>query len=524
MTVSRTGRLLAALRFVEFSDEIRAARNVRYSLNTDKWSGMSVDRSASAAALQEAEVGLAKLMPQATSLLFSRARALDALGRNEEAVQSYVEVLRMDPKHYDALTSLGALLVKTGHRAAAKTALERALHARPNHAGALANLANLLADDDPDTARQYYERALGLDPGHRGAHRGLAIVLLRMGEEAAARHHGRLGFQGSAEAWPYRGAGSPVSLLLVMSATGGNVPVEPFVDDRLFLRWTLAPEFFDPSVELPPHDVVFNAVGDADRCPAALHAAAAVLARSKAPVINLPSRVLETTRVANAERLNRIPGVATALTRAWPRDALAAPDGALAIVDQGFHWPILLRAPGFHTGEHFVKVDGPAGLQEAVASLPGSTLLVLQFVDTRGSDGMFRKFRVMTVDGQLYPLHLAVSAHWKVHYFSADMADRADHRAEDEAFLKDMVGVLGPSVLRTLEAVRDCLGLDYGGIDFAVDGNGRVVVFEANATMVIVRPSDDTRWAYRMGPVERVKHAVQRMLASRAGAPRPMSA
>ena len=49
--------------------------------------------------------------------------------------------------------------------------------------------------------------------------------------------------------------------------------------------------------------------------------------------------------------------------------------------------------------------------------------------------------------GELYPLHVAISHNWKIHYFSADMADFPEHRAEDAEFLADMPGVLGPRVM-----------------------------------------------------------------------------
>jgi hypothetical protein len=474
-------------------------------------------------ALQAADAALAKA-PRAAAARWERARALQALGRDREALQAYVSVLAIDANHFDALTSLGALLVKTGQRVAARTALARAVHVQPDRASAHTNLAMLLCDEDARAAREHYERALLLDPNDLNAHRGLAILLLRLGELALARRHGDIGFRGRADAWPYRGEGQPVSLLLLLSAMGGNVPIESFVDDRVFRKWTLAPEFFDPDAELPPHDLVFNGVGDADRCGEALDAAAAVLARTEAPVLNWPSRVRETGRAANAERLGRIDGVVTGRTREWGRDALTAPHASDALLRDGFRWPVLLRALGFHTGEHFVQVDDPSALPGAVAGLPGDRLLVLQFVDTRGSDGFFRKYRVMIVDGQLYPLHLAVSASWKVHYFSADMAESPAHRAEDEAFLRDMPGTLGPQVMRTLEAIRDALALDYGGIDFALDGQSRVVVFEANATMIIAAPPDDECWAYRVGPVERVRSAVTRMLLARANSERNAAA
>ncbi len=122
----------------------------------------------------------------------------------------------------------------------------------------------------------------------------------------------------------------------------------------------------------------------------------------------------------------------------------------------------------------------------------------------------------MFVGGGLYPLHMAISPDWKVHYFSADMADRADHRALDEAFLTQMGTALGAPAIAALERIRDRLGLDYAGIDFAVNAAGEVVVFEANATMVVAVPGNDERWAYRRNPVERVIDAARAMVLANA--------
>jgi hypothetical protein len=84
-----------------------------------------------------------------------------------------------------------------------------------------------------------------------------------------------------------------------------------------------------------------------------------------------------------------------------------------------------------------------------------------------------------------------------------------------------MAATVGPRGIQALERVRTMLGLDYGGIDFALDAQGRVIVFEANATMVIVPPTTDSRWAYRVGHVERARQAVVNMLLRRAGRPAP---
>jgi hypothetical protein len=121
----------------------------------------------------------------------------------------------------------------------------------------------------------------------------------------------------------------------------------------------------------------------------------------------------------------------------------------------------------------------------------------------------------MIVDGKIYPMHLAISRHWKVHYFTADMANNTDHRGQDAAFLADMTRMIGKKAVAALARIRDDLGLDYGGIDFGLSSSGEVLVFEANATMVVNPPEADVRWAYRRAGVTRILDAVSAMIARR---------
>jgi glutathione synthase/RimK-type ligase-like ATP-grasp enzyme len=132
---------------------------------------------------------------------------------------------------------------------------------------------------------------------------------------------------------------------------------------------------------------------------------------------------------------------------------------------------------------------------------------------------MARKYRAMFVGGAILPLHLCVSGDWKVHYFTSAMAENAAYRAEEERFLRDMKGVIGPRGMMGLAAIRDTLGLDYGGIDFAVGQDGEILLFEANATMIIMAPGPDPRWDYRRAAIARVENAVRALLRQRATAP-----
>ena len=42
----------------------------------------------------------------------------------------------------------------------------------------------------------------------------------------------------------------------------------------------------------------------------------------------------------------------------------------------------------------------------------GLDVIVMQYLDARGPDGKTRKYRVMMIDGEIYPLHVAISSHW----------------------------------------------------------------------------------------------------------------
>jgi hypothetical protein len=96
------------------------------------------------------------------------------------------------------------------------------------------------------------------------------------------------------------------------------------------------------------------------------------------------------------------------------------------------------------------------------------------------------------------------------------MGDHPERRAEDAHFLADMPGVLGPRIMTALAQIRETLGLDYGGVDFGINQQGELLLYEANANMAVIRPDQDPKWDYRRAAIETIHTAVHRMLMSRA--------
>jgi glutathione synthase/RimK-type ligase-like ATP-grasp enzyme len=445
--------------------------------------------------------------PGQIEVRYQRASTLAALGQSEEAKQDYLAVIVQDPKHFGALNDLGTLLHQTDYRTAARLTYAEAVKHHPDNVIGRINLANaLLANGQSDEARVHFEMALSLSPDHPDANQGMANLLQERGDWDAAERHRQKSYRArTITSLPYRGEGPPCGVLLLVSAVGGNVPTRFVLDDTMFAVSVLVVEAFTSDTVLPPHDVVFNAIGDADLCGAALDAADKVLARTQARVINRPSRVRDSGRANTANRLAALPGVMA------PR-VIEVEKSDVVFAAQTFGFPLLLRSPGYHTGQHFEKVDRSANLAAAVANLPKHEILLIEFLNAFDAEGWARKYRIMMIGGRLFPLHLAISRDWKVHYFTAAMAEQADHRAEEDAFLADMPAVLGPSAIAALGQICEALGLDYAGIDFGLDGNGNILLFEANATMVINPPGPDKIWDYRRAAVDRALAAARAMV------------
>jgi TPR repeat/Tetratricopeptide repeat len=416
-----------------------------------------------------------------------RARGLAWSGDDEAAKAAFVEALRLDPTHFEALNDLGALASASGHRSAARTSYRQAVRCHPKNPIGRVNLGNILVEDgELAEAREHYEAALAVDPDLPEAHQGLARVFAALGDGRAEAHF-RTGFSGRAiVTMGYRGVGPAVPALLLASMRLGNMPTRQWLDDRLFAVTVIHVEYWDDAEPLPAHALIVNIVGDADLCGEALDRAEAIIARSAAPVVNPPALVRATSREENVRRLGAIPGVVAPTTVTQPRAQILRAEHS--------RFPLLLRAPGFHTGQNFVLVETREALAAALDSLPGDELMAIEFL----------------------PLHLAISHSWMVHYFTAAMAENAVHREEERRFLENMPTVLGERAMAALDEIRSEVGLDYFGIDFALAPDGSVLLFEANAAMVVIAPPPQPIWNYRRAPVAAILEAAKRMALTRA--------
>ena len=399
--------------------------------------------------------------------------------------------------------------------------LLRAVEGDPSFAPARAALGNVRARRGRAAeALDAYRIAAMLDWERADVHLALAMLFDVAHDEAnGARHrHEALARQ---RLYPACGTSAARSVL-VLAAPGGptaNAPLDYCVDpDRVALHvYYLARD--EPPPALPAHDVVFNAIEQAESSADAIARATRFVAAQRKPVLNDPARLAGISRSALPATLCGVAGISVPAARRVERALLEAAAASNAnALDLGIPGPVLVRPVDTHRGDHQARVARPDELRDYLARTPGDAFDVTSFVDYRSADGYYRKYRVIIVGGVPFPYHAAISDAWKVHYHSSRMDEHDWMRAEEERFMRDPRAVF-PAWETAFGALAAAVGLDYAGVDCAANPDGSVLVFECGPGMLVHCHDDPARFPYKHELVPRIFAALEALFdhtASRA--------
>ena len=115
-----------------------------------------------------------------------------------------------------------------------------------------------------------------------------------------------------------------------------------------------------------------------------------------------------------------------------------------------------------------------------------------------------------------FAYHQAISDHWLVHHETAGMDDHPERRSEEARFLETPEAIIGQKGLDAVARIGRALDLDYCGVDFSVLPDGRILVFEANATMLAHREDPAGAYTYKNPYADAIARAFQALLKARA--------
>jgi tetratricopeptide (TPR) repeat protein len=370
---------------------------------------------------------------------------------------------------------------------------------------------------DYAAAARWYRLVLLLDAKLAVAHQNLAAIHALAGQVAEADSSRERAYQ--IQRVFIDPAGNPARqvLILCVGRTSGNVPFEPLFSNRTCRRIMYAIDYAadQEDAQLPPYDLVFNAVGDPDIAAPLAERLLRFARRCGRPVLNPPAAVARTQRHRMCELLGDLDDVVVPACIRFDGPAIADPALSERLANAGIEWPLLARPASTHGGDGLVLCESLEALQDALGSSPCGHYLT-RFRDYRSADGCYRKYRIIFVDREPLPYHLAISSHWMVHYFSADMTANAWKIAEERAFLEEPETALGSRAMRAVNAIGRRLDLDYGGVDFTLLPDGRVLLFEANATMLVHRERQSGPLAHKSPHVQRIVDAFEHLQARRS--------
>jgi hypothetical protein len=302
---------------------------------------------------------------------------------------------------------------------------------------------------------------------------------------------------------------------------GGNTPIEFLLENSgIELETLYLVDGVDLPSPLPEHDVAIVIASDSAECIDALRKVDSMASRWPRPLLNPPRLVRNLDRDKLHRLLAGISGLEIPATVCMSRAQLAA----MARSGAGFedpaaepNFPIIVRPRGSHAGVGLARVDDGAMAERYLADRAEQEFFIARFVDYASQDGLFRKYRIVFVDGRPYACHMAIAERWDIWYLNAGMAFSTSKRLEEERFMRDFDGDFAVRHKGALAAIADRVGLDYFTIDCAENKNGELLIFEADNTAVVHNMDPPALFPYKPPQMRRIFGAFAAMLYRHAG-------
>jgi hypothetical protein len=301
---------------------------------------------------------------------------------------------------------------------------------------------------------------------------------------------------------------------------GGNTPIEFLLEDsgiELLTLYVIAGA--ELPVPLPDHDIAIVIASDSEECRDALRIIDRVAARWPRPILNLPRLVGNLDRDKLHGLLDGIEGLDIPATASVGRAQLsdvAQSNLLFADIAAELQFPVIVRPRGSHAGVGLAKLDDRAAIVRYLAERPEQEFFVSRFVDYANDDGLFRKYRIVFVDGRPYACHMAIADRWDIWYLNAGMAFSESKRLEEENFMQTFDSGFAVRHRAALAAMADRVGLDYFTVDCAENKCGELLIFEADNTAVVHNMDSPDMFPYKPPQMRAIFEAFADMLYRRA--------
>ena len=319
-------------------------------------------------------------------------------------------------------------------------------------------------------------------------------------------------------------------VLALAAATdmGSNTPIEFLLDDSGVELTTL---YVTPEIELraslPDHDIAIVIASDSEDCRDALRKIDRAASQWPRPLLNPPRLVSNLDRDKLHRVLDGIAGVEIPATRAVTREQLSQPPppaDAFHDIAADLAFPLIVRPRGSHAGAGLAKLDNHDAIKCYLDARPEPEFFVARFIDYSSEDDLFRKYRIVFIDGWPYACHMAIADRWDIWYLNAGMSVDTTKRIEEEIFMQTFDIGFARRHAVALTGIADRIGLDYFTVDCAETKSGSLLIFEADNTAIVHDMDPPDIFPYKAPQMRKVFNAFAVMLDRRASRSRERAA
>lgn len=299
-----------------------------------------------------------------------------------------------------------------------------------------------------------------------------------------------------------------------------NTPLDFLLKDS---SATLIQIYVDDHTPLPPipdHDVAIVAIGEADDSHPVLARLENDLKGWPRPVLNRKDRaIIDLSRSTVSDLFAASSHVIAPKTLRLARQGLHEIAAGRADLDPALSWPLLIRPVGSHAGNNLEKITGPQTLTAYLHGFDSPHAYVAPFLDYASPDGRYRKYRIALIGKRPYLSHLAISDHWMVHYLNAGMSESQAKRDEEAQAMTHFDEAFALRHKAALHELCTLIDLDYFAIDCAETADGKLLLFEADAAMIIHAMDEPNLFPYKRPQMKKLFGAFQALLDRAVSAP-----
>ncbi len=474
--------------------------------------------------------------PKLFSPRHNRALLYMMLGHFAEAADDLAVAIDAEPDRADVRIAFADALIESGQlekaaahiRELARLGIGEPIR-RAYYWGRLLYFSGRFAD-----ARNTFAEVLSAAPNEMMYYRTLAAASFHSGDPEHAERLTRAAFK----KFPKndRSRGTPALRVLVLEAYGADCftgidrhPIQYTQGNfaaylpvgRIAYTHVLTDvvEDLDAVLDLSQYDLALNNRSVFERIDARGQAERfdRMAAALPMPVVNTPAATKGVTRAGNAARF------ANAERFTFPRtlpisheaDVAATRDRILTELPL----PIIQRPLHTHSGHGVTLLRDESDLSEFLALYPFSEFYAIAYHDCQSKDGLFRRYRLACIDGQLRPCGMHVGSDWNVHGEGRETLDWTGLGLDKEeiAYHEHPETVLGGAPEDVFREIVDAIDLDIYGIDFGFRRDGGIIVYEINAAMGLSLTGERTGAGYRQPYKAGVISAIETCLFDRAG-------